>query len=328
MKIQYFFRHPHVGHSIHRVFRTIITEISKTEDTTIIEVPNKGSMPWDVIKNNLFVYRKRNKHTIHHVTGHIHDVLMALIGVKTVLTIHDLVFLDNVKNPLKRLYKWLFWLYIPIKIADKVVCISTQTKQNILSKITTDKLLVIHNPVDPTFNFSEKPFNEAMPIILHIGTGWNKNLDKTIKALADINCHLRIIGKLSPLQKKLLNDFKLNYSNKYNLTDEEIKLEYVNCDIVNFPSKYEGFGMPVIEGQRTGRIVVTSKIEPIIEVANEAAVFVSPDDITSLTAAYTRIIQDEPYRLDIIKRGLTNAERFTVECIAQQYLELYQNLAE
>jgi glycosyltransferase involved in cell wall biosynthesis len=326
MKIQYFFRHPHVGHSIHRVFRTIITEISKTQDTTIIEVPNKGSMPWDVIKNNLFVYRKRNKHTIHHVTGHIHDVLMALIGVKTVLTIHDLVFLDNVKNPIKRFYKWLFWLYIPIKIADKVVCISTQTKLNILSKITTDKLVVIHNPIDPTFNFSEKPFNQTTPIILHIGTGWNKNLDKTIKALEGINCHLRIIGKLSTLQIKLLNGFKINYSNQYNLTDEEIRLEYINCDIVNFPSKYEGFGMPVIEGQRTGRIVVTSKIEPIIEVANDAVAFVNPEDSNSLRETYLKVIKDSTYRQQLIDKGLKNAERFSVENIALQYKELYQNL--
>ena len=270
MNIQYFFRHP---------------------------------MPWDVIKNNLFVFNHRKQHTIHHVTGHIHDVLMALIGVKTVLTIHDLVFLDNVKNPIKRFYKWLFWLYIPIKIADKVVCISTQTKHNILSKITTDKLVVIHNPVDPAFNFSEKPFNQEMPIILHIGTGWNKNLEKTIQALAGINCHLRIIGKLSSTQFKLLNDFNINFSNQCNLSDSEIKQEYTNCDIVNFPSKYEGFGMPIIEGQCTGRIVVTSNIEPIIEVANGAAVFISPEDVNSITTAYTKIIADEAYRIDIINRG-------------------------
>ncbi|WP_324024090.1 glycosyltransferase family 1 protein [Maribacter sp. BPC-D8] len=328
MKIQYFFRHPHVGHSIHRVFRTIITEISKTEDTTIIEVPNKGSMPWDVIKNNLFVYRKRNKHTIHHITGHIHDVLMALIGVKTVLTIHDLVFLDNVKNPVKHFYKWLFWLYLPIKIADKVVCISNQTKKNILSKINTDKIIVIHNAIDPIFTCSKKPFNSEKPIILHIGTGWNKNLERTIEALEGISCHLRVIEKLKDNQIKLLTKYNIDYSNQYDLTDEEIREEYLKCDIVNFPSVYEGFGMPVIEGQQTGRVVITSNIEPIIEIAGNAAVFLNPWDVNSMRDAYSKVLKDYDLQNELIIKGLENVKRFSIENISQQYITLYRNLNE
>ena len=60
-----------------------------------------------MIRNNLYTYKKRDQKAIHHVTGHIHDVLLSLIGVKTVLTVHDLVFLDNVKNPFKRFYNFI-----------------------------------------------------------------------------------------------------------------------------------------------------------------------------------------------------------------------------
>ncbi|WP_299797823.1 glycosyltransferase family 1 protein [uncultured Maribacter sp.] len=326
MKINYFFRHPKVGHSIHRVFRTLIKELNNSLEINTFEVPSIGSMPIDVLKNNIYTYKKRDKKSIHHVTGHIHDVLLALIGVKTVLTIHDLVFLDNVKNPIKRFYKWLFWLYLPIKIADKVVCISNQTKQNILSKIKADNLIVIHNAVDPIFVYSKKEFNQEKPIILHIGTGWNKNLNMTIEALAEIDCHLRIIGKLNKKQVHLLEKFKIEYTSIYNLSDEEIRQEYINCDIVNFPSIYEGFGMPVIEGQQTGRIVVTSKIEPIIEVANDAVAFVNLEDANSLKETYLKVINDSTYRQQLIEKGLKNAERFSVKNIALQYKELYQNL--
>ncbi len=328
MNIIYFFRNPKVGHSIHRVFRTLIGELDKKLEVSINEVPNEGSMPIDVLRNNLFTYRNRDKYAIHHVTGHIHDVLMALIGVKTVLTVHDLVFLDNVRNPIKRFYKWLFWLYLPIKIADKVVCISEQTKQNILSKINTDKLIVIHNAVDPIYKSAEKQFNQEKPVILHIGTGWNKNLERTIEALKGIPCHLRIIGKFRASQIKLLEIHKVEYSNQYDLSDEEIRDEYIKCDIVNFPSVYEGFGMPVIEGQQTGRVVVTSRIEPLMEVANDAAAFVSPDDISSIRQAYLSIIADEMYRNSLIEKGFENAKRFSVENIANQYLELYKNMAQ
>ncbi|WP_282164928.1 glycosyltransferase family 4 protein [Cellulophaga baltica] len=326
MKIKYYFRHPKVGHSIHRVFRTLLQEIKKKDDIEIIEMPYKGSMPWDVIKNNLFVYKKKDKKSIHHVTGHIHDVLLALIGVKTVLTIHDLVFLDNVKNPFKKFYKWLFWLYLPIKIADRVVCISNQTKNNILTKISTKKLVVIYNPIDPIFQFKEKKFNKKKPVILHIGTDWNKNLDNTIEALAGVKCHLRIIGKLKDHHLESLEKFQVEYSNASNLSDIEIKDEYVNCDIVNFPSIYEGFGMPIIEGQRTGRIVLTSNLEPLIEVSSNSAILVDPFDINSIKNSYLKIIEDDKYREEIIKRGLENTKRFTVEKIALQYQNIYRQI--
>lgn len=325
MKINYFFRHPNIGHSIHRVFRTLIEEIGKSNEVQIYEVPSQGSMPRDVIKNNCYVYKKRDRKAIHHITGHIHDVLLALMGVKTVLTIHDLVFLDNVKNPFKKIYKWLFWLFIPIKIANKVVCISNQTKSNILSKISTNKLVVIYNAVDPIYCFKEKSFNKAKPVILHIGTGWNKNLKNTILALENISCSLRIIGKLNPEQLALLKQYDIEYSNAFDLTDEEIKNEYVNCDIVNFPSVYEGFGMPIIEGQKTGRVIITSKIEPIVEVATcEAAALVDPYDYKNMRTVYLNVINNDQYRDSLIKEGIENAKRFSVENIAQQYLELYK----
>ncbi|MUH35605.1 glycosyltransferase family 1 protein [Zobellia amurskyensis] len=326
MKVNYFFRHPNVGHSIHRVFRTLISNLNKSVEINIYEVPSEGSMPGNVIRNVWFTYNKRDKKAIHHITGHIHDVLLALIGVKTVLTIHDLVFLDNVKNPFKRLYKWLFWLYFPIKIADVVVCISNQTKQNILTQIQTNKLKVIHNAVDPIFVPVEKAFNHEKPIILHIGTGWNKNLDRTIEALSGIPCHLRVIGKLKDEQVVLMKKYDIDYSNQCNLTDEGIKNEYKNCDIVNFPSVYEGFGMPVIEGQKTGRVVVTSNIEPLIEVASGAAVMVNPEEVSSIRQAYQTIISNDAYRVDLIEKGLENAKRFSAENIASQYLELYKTL--
>ncbi len=326
MKITYFYRNPQFGFSIQRVFKTLAKEVKKHAEVQEVSVPSKGSKPWDMIQNLIFVLRHRNKLGVNHITGHIHDMILALIGLKTVVTIHDLVFLDNVKNPLKRFYKWLFWLYLPLKLSDKVVCISTETKRKILSHMHSDKLSVIYNSVDESFKYSEKEFNTRNPVILHIGTGWNKNLSRTIQALEGISCHLRIIGHLTKDHISDLEKYKIEYSNAYNLSDEEIKQEYINCDIVNFPSEYEGFGMPIIEGQQTGRIVVTSYIEPLIEVSGNAVVFVDPKSIASLHAAYIKIIESAELRKELIKKGLQNISRFSVQTIAQQYIELYKSI--
>ena len=129
MKIRFFHRHPACGFSIYKVFQTIESEISKEIEMDEVFMPSPRSMPWDIIINSRFTFKNRNEKGINHISGHIHDVILGLLGCKTVLTIHDLVFIDNVSNPFKRMYKWLFWLYIPIRLANRVTCISSETKR-------------------------------------------------------------------------------------------------------------------------------------------------------------------------------------------------------
>jgi glycosyltransferase involved in cell wall biosynthesis len=326
MKITYFLRNAKIGFSIQKVFGTIISEIGKNNEVNTVYMPNKGSMPLDVIKNGLYSLNYRNIANINHITGHIHDLILFLWGSKTVLTIHDLVFLDNVKNPIKWVYKWLFWLYIPVKLANKVTCISEKTKERVLKYIKTDKLVVIHNPIDPAFAYSPKVFNYAKPVILHLGTGWNKNLKRTIVALSGISCHLRIVGKVSEEVKSLLDSYSVEYSSVFGLSDEEVLSEYKKSDIVNFPTEYEGFGMPVIEGQAVGRVVLCSRISPLTEISGDAVHYVDPLDINSLRAGYLELINDEEYRNKLIGNGIVNAKKFNVESIARQYLEVYKSI--
>lgn len=324
--ITFFHRNPQCGYSIYKVFRTIENELHRYIETNEYFMPSPYSMPCDSIKNNIFTFKHRNKKGINHISGHIHDAILGLIGCKTILTIHDLVFIDNVRNPIKKFYKWLFWLYLPVKIADRVTCISNETKRKVLNYLKTDKITVIYNPIDPSFCYEPKTFNEECPVILHIGTFWNKNLERTILALEGINCHLKIIGEINNHILQLLQEKKITFSNAKNLTDEEIKQEYINCDIVNFPSIYEGFGMPIIEGQQTGRVVITSNIEPLKEIAGEAAVFVNPFDVQSIHNAYIKVIRNQEFRNSVIQQGHKNIKRFQVENIAQQYLNLYQTI--
>lgn len=326
MHIRYFFRHKSVGFSIQRVFHTLITELQQHTTLDTCVTPSARSMPWDILRNSNFTYKHRNKKGINHITGHIHEVILGLVGCKTVLTIHDLAFLKNVHNPVKRFYKWFFWLYLPVKMANKVTCISAYTRTQLLRYIKTDKSQVIHNPLDPIYKYTPKTFNKDKPMILHIGTGWNKNLQRTIAALQDIPCHLRILGKIDKQTWEQLSQARIEYSSTFNLTDEEVRLEYINCDIVSFPSTYEGFGMPIIEGQATGRAVLTSRIDPLVEVSGNAVHYVSPDDTTSLRAGFQKLINDESYREQLIRSGLENIHRFRVEKIAKQYLDVYKEV--
>ena len=184
---------------------------------------------------------------------------------------------------------------------------------------------MVFNPIGSEFTFHPKLINKSCPTILHVGTGGNKNLDSTIIALKGFPCNLRIVGKLDDKQKMLLNLYNIHYECVCNLTDSEMLNEYINCDLVNFPSLYEGFGMPIIEGQAIGRPVLTSNISPTKEVAGNAAVLVNPTNTDSIREGYEILLEDAE---EYIVRGLENVKRFALSRISQDYFQIYKNLVK
>jgi glycosyltransferase involved in cell wall biosynthesis len=96
--------------------------------------------------------------------------------------------------------------------------------------------------------------------------------------------------------------------------------------MVVFASTYEGFGLPIVEANATGRPVVTSNIFSMPEVAGDAGCFVDPFDASSIRAGIVRVVEDEAYRQGLIKKGFKNVKRFRADAIAHQYAELYNDL--
>ncbi|MCB0583153.1 MAG: glycosyltransferase, partial [Phaeodactylibacter sp.] len=92
-------------------------------------------------------------------------------------------------------------------------------------------------------------------------------------------------------------------------------------------SEYEGFGMPILEAQATGRPVITSNICSMPEVAGRGAALVNPYDPAAKRAAIEQIIRNAGYREELIQEGRENVKRFNLEKIAGQYLELYREIA-
>lgn len=328
LKILFFYRKRGINYSIERVFDTIYLNFKNKEniDINIKSVKYHRAKIADLIKNIIFVYR--NKITdINHIVGDIHYVSLVLPRKNTVLTIHDMVGYYQNKG-IKRFISFLFWYYLPCKKMKYITCISEATKTDLINiaKCNPKKINIIPNPLNSDYHYSFKEFNVFCPTILHIGTRNNKNLERVIEALTDIPCHLRIIGELNNNQFELLKKNHIKFSNSSNLSNSEIVEEYMKCDIVSFPSLFEGFGMPIIEGQATGRIVLTSNIEPMNSIASDGAVLVNPFDIKSIKSGFEHIICNSNYRNQLIQSGLNNAKKFSVENIASEYLNLYDKI--
>ena len=108
-----------------------------------------------------------------------------------------------------------------------------------------------------------------------------------------------------------------------NVSDEEIIRAYKECDIVSFPSLYEGFGLPIIEGQAIGRPVVTSALLPMSSIAGKGAVLVDPYSVDSITKGIVYALENSE---SLIKEGINNADHFSLKHIVGQYMSLYENL--
>jgi glycosyltransferase involved in cell wall biosynthesis len=326
LKLQLIYRNK--GYSIERVFEALIDDFEKQFDVEKLYVKKKSFWPAEIIYNIVYCFFKKSN-GINHITGDVHYCALLMPKRNTVLTIHDTVSLNY--NQLPKIQKkiiYYLWYYFPLKKLKYITCISNETKNSLLQIFPwlKQKIVVIYNPIDKDYKFIEKKFDKNEPVILHIGTKPNKNLERTILAISSLKCHFRIIGKLSEKQIALLKENSINFSNRFNLTDEEIVAEYKNCDIVSFPTLFEGFGMPVIEGQKTGRIVLTSNIEPLKEIAGEGAVFVNPYDVDSIRESFTSIIFNDTLRDEKIKQGIKNVERFSKDVISAQYIRLYQEM--
>ena len=242
----------------------------------------------------------------------IHYVTLFLNRKRTILTINDCVALERSKG-IKHWLLWFFWYWLPVKKSAIVVTISEETKKQVVGYLKCDpnKVRVIYCNVSDEFTAAPKEFNVKSPRILHIGTSDNKNLERHIAAVSELNCTFVVIGHLLDDQKILLENSGIEYENLKDLTREEILEQYVLCDLLLFASLYEGFGLPIVEAQTVGRLVVTSNLSSMPEVAGRGALLVDPHNVESIKSGIKAIIESEELRHDLVQLGYANCKRFS-----------------
>lgn len=325
--VVYFHRKPSPTlFSLERVFADVRAHLPEDIRPVVANCPRESKGILNRVINMLWA--RRHQGDLNHITGDVHYLTYLMRKDRTILTIHDCVSLERSRG-LKHLLLWFLWYWFPGKRCAKITVVSEYTKSQLLRLITCapGKIAVIHNPYCVRLKPSPGRFNADCPVILQIGTGWNKNLERVAVVLKGIRCRLVVVGGLDEDQRRCLLENGIQYTQHQGISDEKLLSLYEECDLVIFASLYEGFGLPIIEAQATGRPVVTSNRCSMPEVAGNAADLVDPESAESIRAGILRVLRDKTNREALVQKGLENVLRFEPGYIAAQYAELYREIA-
>jgi glycosyltransferase involved in cell wall biosynthesis len=328
IKVVYFSRKPRAlgNFSVESYFKQVRENLPEEFEAVNIEMPYESSGFFKRLANAIYCIFKQGD--INHITGDIHYVAAFLRKHKTVLTILDCGMLHQTSGLKHKIFKW-FWFSMPIGRVKLITAISTATKEDIIhfTGCNGDKIMVVYVCINQAFKPYPKEFNTQEPRILQIGTAANKNLARLIPALESISCKLVIVGKINEDIKSLISKHKINLELiDWRLTDEEILEEYKKCDILSLVSTLEGFGMPIVEANAIGRVVITGNTTSMPEIASDAAYLIDPNKIPEIHNGIKLLINDSDLCKLLINNGFENVKRFQIDFLSKQYSEFYRTI--
>jgi glycosyltransferase involved in cell wall biosynthesis len=289
---------------------------------------------------------KRRKIDIFHGLSHELPVGIDKANVKSVVTVHDVIF---IRFP--ELYKWVDRkiysrkIIHACKVSDHIVAVSKQTRDDLITflGVRSDKISVIYQGCNPCFwnNFSEEyhkeiraKYNLPERYLLYVGTiEERKNLLGVIKALhiSDINIPLVVVGrKVKPYYKKILNYIIDNKLDKIifleNISNSDLPVIYREAECFIYLSFVEGFGIPLLEALVSRTPVITTSGGCFPEAGGPGSIYVDPHDPEQIGKAILKVTSNKELREKMISIGAAYADNFKDDLIAREYMTLYQSI--
>ena len=263
-------------------------------------------------------------------------------GIKSVVTIHDLIFLRHPEfyNPIDvQIYKWKF--HQTIKEADHIIAISECTKRDILEYggelVSEDKITLIYQSCAQRFSVSPDSKYSALDsqrYVLSVGSiEPRKNTMLALKALHHLpdDISLVLVGRHTAYTDKLTQYARANGLEHrlrilHGVPDADLPALYAGAEAFVYPSVYEGFGIPIIEAIRCGLPVVACTGSCLEEAGGPDSLYVEPDDAEGMADAIRRCLNGADGRQERIQRSQDYIKRFDGKDVAGQIFQLYQQL--
>lgn len=264
--------------------------------------------------------------------------------IKKVVTIHDLIFMRYPQYYSffdKKIHLWKFKK--AAESADKIIAISEQTKQDIISylKVPESKIEVIYQGCHQAFKeqqpedfieHTRQKYQLPERFILNVGTiEERKNLLNIVKAVNETEIPLVVVGRKTKYFTKIEQYLKKNKMEKQvhfleGVSMDELAAIYKLADIFVYPSFFEGFGIPVIEALYSKTVAVTSNTSCLPEAGGKDSVYIDPANYLDIKAKIQFLWDNESERKRRADKGFEFVQKFNDQPIAAQLMHFYQKI--
>ncbi len=283
----------------------------------------------------------------HGLSGEL-PVGIRRTGIRTVVTIHDLIFMRHPEyyNPIDvAIYRWKFRR--ACREADRIVAISECTRRDVaeLGHFPADRIDVVYQSIDRRFRRTVTDGERAdvarrygLPprYILFVGTiEERKNAGLVIEALPQIDAgvHFVMVGRQTSYTRRILRRARaLGVDGRVHVVsgvpDADLGAVYRSAEVFAYPSRYEGFGLPIVEAIECGLPVVAATGSCLEEAGGDACFYVGPDDVGAMAAALNRLLADRSLRRECVERSREYIRRFQNGDAARQMIEVYRRTME
>lgn len=323
--------------------------INLTEKTKVITP--KGLL-WKKI-NSLWRFfciskiTKREKLDIYHgLSGEIPFDISK--HTKTVVTIHDLIFLTNPKlyHTFDVVMHYIKFRYAAQK-ANHIIAISNQTKRDIVKYLGVDekKISVVYQGCHKAFKkiyssqekeIIRKKYDLPERFVLNVGAiEERKNALEVVKAIENLDIDLILVGKKYKYYQRIEKYCKQNNLEQRvrvleGVTMEELAKIYQLSLVFCYPSITEGFGIPIVEALFCGVPVITTKGGCFQEAAGEDSLFVDISQNThkQIEKHIKTILEDEHLKQKMILKGRQHAEKFTDDEVFKNVNSVYEKIKQ
>ena len=268
---------------------------------------------------------------------------------KTVVTVYDLSFLrfPEVYNRANRFYLSTF-TPPSLRRADRVITISEETRRDVieLCGVAPEKVTPILLAADARFQPAAPEAVEAFKrrqglperFVLYQGTLQpRKNVETLVRAYALLrrqgsDDHQLVLAGPRGWQYEPIFELTRQLGLEDSVTfpgfvpDDDLPLWYSSATVFAFPSRYEGFGLPLLEAMACGAPVVSSNASSLPEVVGEAGLLVDPSDVEGLCSALGQLLEDEPLRQALSAAGRVRAGTFSWRRNAAETVQVYREV--
>jgi glycosyltransferase involved in cell wall biosynthesis len=254
-------------------------------------------------------------------------------NVKTVITIHDLIY-EKFPSNFSDADDYLAKKKDSIDAASHIICVSKNTQLDLMNYYNVDinKTSVVHHGVDSFEPQLNRIIDEDYILFVGKREGY-KNFDNVLKAYASSSLKNRT--KLICFGSHAFNKEELDLISILQISDQVIYKKGNDLDLVNlyqyavffvYSSIYEGFGLPVLEAMANNCPVICSNSSSLPEVTNGCALSINIQNSEELKQAMDTLFGDKELRNNLVILGKQNVKQFTWQATALKTLKVYQDL--